>query len=118
MADFADLIVPVDEDEILQQELNLLELQEFPVTAYQEGTVARTLLQAFANVQADAWFALAQIARGATLDTAEGSGTATRPEARSRSAERWTYRSVPSLPAARTTSPTARSPSSSRLYRP
>ena len=72
MADFADLIVPVDEDEILQQELNLLELQEFPVTAYQEGTVARTLLQAFANVQADAWFALAQIARGATLDTAEG----------------------------------------------
>lgn len=70
MADFSDLIVPVPEEEVLAQELNVLELSDFPVTAYQPGTVARTLLQAFANVMADAWLSVSQIAAGATLTTA------------------------------------------------
>lgn len=72
MVDFADLIEPVTEDEILQQELNVLELQGFPVSAWQAGSVPRTLLQAFANVMQDAWSTIQAVAKGSTLSTAEG----------------------------------------------
>lgn len=72
MADFADLIEPVTEEEILQQQLNLLELYGFPVSAWQTGSVPRTLLQVFANVMQDAWLTISNVAKGSTLSTAEG----------------------------------------------
>jgi uncharacterized phage protein gp47/JayE len=72
LADFVDLIEPVTEEEILQQELNLLELQGFPVSAWQAGSVPRVLLQSFANVMADAWQTVADVAKGSTLQTATG----------------------------------------------
>ncbi len=72
MADFSSLIYPPDADEIEETLLALLEAAGIQVTSWAAGSLPRYVIEAFAEVLADVWLAVAKIARGSVMQTAEG----------------------------------------------
>lgn len=72
MADFETLITPMTADEIEETILALLEAANITTTSWAAGSVIRYLVEAVSEVLADAWLAVATIARGSVLETAQG----------------------------------------------
>lgn len=72
MASLAELVTPKTSDQITTDLLTELSIAGFPVTAWQPGSVPRTLVRAFAVVLAALWTLIASVAKAAFLDTAEG----------------------------------------------
>lgn len=72
MLTLLQLLKPATQDEAFELLLTLARSLGFPVTSWQPGGVARTLLRAFARPYADATSLIAGIAGGGFLDTARG----------------------------------------------
>lgn len=72
MLSLKDILTPVTEQEALDSMLEMLDTVGFNATSWQSGSIALTLVQVFARVQADFATAIAEIAKGAFNRTAEG----------------------------------------------
>lgn len=72
MPSLTDVLTPQHPDDIEAIILGILQGVGFPVTSWQPGSVARTLVRAFSEVIADLTQAIANIAAGGYLDLAEG----------------------------------------------
>lgn len=72
MALLSDLVVPATKDEIRQRILDICEAAGLPVTAWQPGSFPLTVVEFCAEVFADLFLAVAQIANGAILELCSG----------------------------------------------
>lgn len=72
MASVSDLITPKTADALFEEGLAVAQAEGLPTTAWQAGSVPRTLLKADATALADLHSTQAAIAKGAFLDDAEG----------------------------------------------
>lgn len=68
----ADIITPKTADTLFEEALTVAQTEGLPTTAWQPGSVPRTLLKADATALADLHATQAAIAKGAFLDDAEG----------------------------------------------
>lgn len=72
MAELSDLVQPETQEEIEESLLGLAEENELPTTSWGPGSWILTVFKIFAAVLADAWYAVAQIANGGSLELATG----------------------------------------------
>lgn len=72
MVAYADLIDPKTEETLRTELLDRLEQAEFPITAWQTGSVPRTLVQVDVATLAELYEIVSEIGKGWSLDDAEG----------------------------------------------
>lgn len=72
MTTYAELIDPKTAETLRDELLDRLEQAEFPITAWQAGNAARTLVQVDVTTLAELYAIVAQIGKGWSLDDAEG----------------------------------------------
>lgn len=65
-----DLIAADTQDQLVATQLGLLQISGFPTTAWQSGSLPRTLIENWAKVQSDQTNAVATVAMGGLLDLA------------------------------------------------
>ena len=75
MPNLEDLIVPSTAEELDETQLALAQANELPVTSWATGSTPRELMRGWAEVAADVWYAVAQIANGVILALSSGEWT-------------------------------------------